>query len=149
MNTVPSKLVAVPDIAGPIQVSDDEGNLLSISEMADMFQVTLRTLRFYEEKGLLTPVRRGSRRFYREQEIGRMRVILQAKRIGLTLVEIRQVLKLVTGKTSRPDQLTKLREMCASQEELLREQYDQVRQQLAETEQVVGQLDALMIADVA
>ena len=149
MNTVPTKLVAVPDIAQPIQTSGDDDNLLSISEMAEQFQVTLRTLRFYEEKGLLTPVRRGSRRFYREQEIGRMRVILQAKRIGLTLVEIRQVLKLVMGKTQRGEQLRKLREICASQEELLREQFDQVRLQLAETEQVVGELDVLMNAEVA
>lgn len=149
MNTIATNLVAVPDIAGPIQTSDDEGNLLSISEMAEKFDVTLRTLRFYEEKGLLTPVRRGSRRFYREQEIGRMRVILQAKRIGLTLVEIRQVLKLVTGRTARPEQLRKLREMCASQEVLLREQYEQVRLQLTETEQVVGELEALMQAEVA
>ena len=109
MNTIPTTLTAVPDIAGPIPHSTEDGKLYSISEMAEMFDVTLRTLRFYEEKGLLNPVRRGSRRFYREQEVGRMRVILQAKRIGLTLVEIRQVLKLVEGKASRAEQLKNLR----------------------------------------
>lgn len=149
MNNVAEKIIPVPDIAGPILAADEEGDLLSISEMADTFQVTLRTLRFYEEKGLLTPVRRGARRFYRQQEVSRMRIILQAKRIGLTLVEIRQVLKLLTGKTQRVDQLRKLRDICASQEELLREQYEQVRLQLAETEQVVGELDGLLSTEVA
>ncbi|AXS42065.1 MerR family transcriptional regulator [Breoghania sp. L-A4] len=149
MNTNVKTPVAVPDIAQPIQTSVDDETLLSISEMADRFQVTLRTLRFYEEKGLLSPVRRGSRRFYREQEIGRMRVILQAKRIGLTLVEIRQVLKLAVGKTQRAEQLRKLREICSQQEEMLRDQYEQVRLQLAETEQVLGQLEELMKSEAA
>lgn len=149
MNTIPTNLVAVPDIAGPVSSSEDDTDVLSISEMADKFQVTLRTLRFYEEKGLLNPVRRGSRRFYREQEIGRMSVILQAKRIGLTLVEIRQVLKLVTGKTERAEQIQQLREICSSQQDLLRDQFAQIKEQLSETEQVVAELDALLANGLA
>lgn len=147
MNTIPKTIAAVPDIAGPIPHSTDDGKLYSISEMAEMFDVTLRTLRFYEEKGLLNPVRRGSRRFYREQEIGRMRVILQAKRIGLTLVEIRQVLKLVEGKGARSEQLKNLRSICASQLDLLEEQTETVRQQLAETKQIVADLDTLVASE--
>ncbi|MEI2387299.1 MerR family transcriptional regulator [Breoghania sp. JC706] len=148
MNTIPTTLTAVPDIAGPIPHSTEDGKLYSISEMAEMFDVTLRTLRFYEEKGLLNPVRRGSRRFYREQEVGRMRVILQAKRIGLTLVEIRQVLKLVEGKASRAEQLKNLRSICASQLDLLEEQSETVKQQLAETRQIVSDLDVLVSTEI-
>lgn len=148
MNTIPKAISAVPDIAGPIPQATEDGKLYSISEMAEIFDVTLRTLRFYEEKGLLMPVRRGSRRFYREQEVGRMRVILQAKRIGLTLVEIRQVLKLVEGKGSRAEQLKSLREICSAQLDLLEEQTETVRQQLAETKQIVGDLDTLVAQTV-
>ncbi|MDJ0932596.1 MerR family transcriptional regulator [Breoghania sp.] len=147
MNTIPTTITAVPDIAGPIPHSTDDGKLYFISEMAEMFDVTLRTLRFYEEKGLLNPVRRGSRRFYREHEIGRMQVILQAKRIGLTLVEIRQVLKLVEGKGVRAEQLKNLRSICASQLDLLEEQTETVRQQLAETKQIVADPDALVASE--
>ncbi|MDN3720246.1 MerR family transcriptional regulator [Roseibium salinum] len=83
----------MPDIAGPGQnvVLDDRA--LAISEMSERFDVTLRTLRFYEEKGLLNPVRKGARRFYGARDVSRMRVILQAKKIGLTLAEIRRVIK--------------------------------------------------------
>ncbi|NNC27609.1 MerR family transcriptional regulator, partial [Salinisphaera sp. USBA-960] len=117
------------------------------AEMAETFGVTLRALRFYEEKALLRPERKGARRFYGAREIGRMKVILQAKRIGLTLVEIRDVIALLEGKTSRMSQLRSLREMCARQDELLSEQLAQLKEQAKETAEVVAALDALIEAN--
>ncbi|MEP3276588.1 MAG: MerR family transcriptional regulator [Stappiaceae bacterium] len=143
MNAAPNKLNAAPDIAGPITGNADDETLKSIADMADHFDVTLRTLRFYEEKGLLAPVRKGTRRFYRQRDIDRMRVILQSKRIGLTLAEIRRVIGLLEGSSPRDDQLAELHTICSSQTDLLREQYEQVRQQLEEVEQVVSQLKDL------
>lgn len=136
-----------PDLAGPILVEGGTEARLSIAEMAETFGVTLRALRFYEEKGLLRPERKGARRFYGAREIGRMRVILQAKRIGLTLVEIREVISLLEGRSSRMSQLRSLREMCAKQEDLLREQLEQLQAQAKETTSVVAALEGLIEAN--
>jgi DNA-binding transcriptional MerR regulator len=144
MNSIATNMVVVPDIAGPVPDRDSEDQVLAISEMSDLFDVTLRTLRFYEEKGLLNPVRKGARRFYGTRDVGRMRVILQAKKIGLTLAEIRRVIKLVEGETPRKSQFAELQSICRGQQQILREQKAMLDEQVAEVEEVLGSLDALV-----
>jgi DNA-binding transcriptional MerR regulator len=61
----------------------------TIREMAREFDVSLRTLRFYEDRGLLAPRRMGSSRFYDEDDRRRLEAILEGKKLGFTLVEIR------------------------------------------------------------
>ncbi|WP_209017574.1 MerR family transcriptional regulator [Roseibium aggregatum] len=123
-------------------VIDDRA--LAISEMSERFDVTLRTLRFYEEKGLLNPVRKGARRFYGARDVSRMRVILQAKKIGLTLAEIRRVIKLVESNTNRNDQFKELRVICKEQQELLLEQKAMLDEQIAEVDEVLTVFDQLI-----
>ena len=60
----------------------------SISELAIEFGVTARALRFYEDKGLLTPRREGLARIYSARERGRLQLILRGKRMGFPLTEI-------------------------------------------------------------
>ncbi|WP_208976270.1 MerR family transcriptional regulator [Polycladidibacter stylochi] len=147
MNTIPNSIELIPDIAGPISEGDGESQLLAISEMSELFNVTLRTLRFYEEKGLLNPVRRGARRFYRPKDIGRMKVILQAKKIGLTLAEVRRIIKLVESNSPRKDQLVELQEICVSQEKLLSEQEIALKEQIAEVNGVMSALGVMIEAE--
>ncbi|QUS35851.1 MerR family transcriptional regulator [Falsirhodobacter algicola] len=64
--------------------------LLSFKEMCARFDVTPRTLRYYEYIELLQPHREGRTRFYGPREVARMQVILRGKRFGFTLEEIRQ-----------------------------------------------------------
>jgi DNA-binding transcriptional MerR regulator len=59
----------------------------SISELASEFDVTTRTIRFYEEKGLLKPGRNGMRRIYSPADRTKLRLILRGKRLGLSLDE--------------------------------------------------------------
>lgn len=59
----------------------------SISDLAQEFEVTPRTLRFYEEKGLLSPARNGQSRVYSAADRSRLRLILRGKRLGFTLGE--------------------------------------------------------------
>lgn len=66
----------------------------SISELAREFKVTPRALRFYEDKGLLTPRRDGLNRVYLSRDRARLILILQGKRVGLSLVEIKEILDL-------------------------------------------------------
>lgn len=137
-------MVAIPDIAGVGLDLTLEDRVLAISEMSERFNVTLRTLRFYEEKGLLNPVRKGARRFYGTRDVSRMQVILQAKKIGLTLAEIRRVIKLVEGKTNKQDQFKELQEICKAQQEILIEQKQMLDEQVAEVEQILMAFDELI-----
>jgi DNA-binding transcriptional MerR regulator len=66
----------------------------SISELASEFDVTTRSIRFYEDQGLLQPVRDGQKRIYSHQDRVRMKLILRGKRLGFSLVEIREIFAL-------------------------------------------------------
>ncbi|TYC55713.1 MerR family transcriptional regulator [Rhodobacterales bacterium] len=144
MNNVATKMVVIPDIAGPGPDGIGEDRSLAISEMSERFEVTLRTLRFYEEKGLLNPVRKGARRFYGARDVSRMRVILQAKKIGLTLAEIRRVIKLVEGNDSREQQFRELQEICKGQQEILFEQKQMLEEQITEVDEILTVFDKLV-----
>ncbi|WP_131195274.1 MerR family transcriptional regulator [Lichenihabitans psoromatis] len=72
---------------------------ISIGEMARAFDVSLRTLRFYEDRGLLVPRRDGTTRLYASSDKARLDMILQAKQLGFTLTEIRDML---AGAEPRP-----------------------------------------------
>jgi DNA-binding transcriptional MerR regulator len=64
----------------------------TIGELAAEFDTTLRTIRFYEDKGLLTPERMGSTRIFHDRDRVRLQLILRGKRLGFTLAEISHVL---------------------------------------------------------
>ena len=66
----------------------------TISELAREFTVTPRALRFYEDKGLLSPRRDGMNRVYTHRDRGRLQLILRGKRVGLSLLEIKEILDL-------------------------------------------------------
>tara|TARA_B110000977_G_scaffold25219_1_gene30950 strand:- start:615 stop:1019 length:405 start_codon:yes stop_codon:yes gene_type:complete len=67
---------------------------LTIREMCDAFDVTPRTLRFYEAKELLFPERAGQKRLFTKRDRARLKLILRGKRFGFSLEEIRQLLDL-------------------------------------------------------
>jgi len=67
---------------------------MTIREMCDAFDVTARTLRFYEAKELLFPIRNGTKRLFTRRDRARLKLILRGKRFGFSLEEIRQLLNL-------------------------------------------------------
>jgi len=67
---------------------------ITIREMCDAFDVTPRTLRFYESKELLFPIRDGQKRLFTKRDRARLKLILRGKRFGFSLEEIRQLLDL-------------------------------------------------------
>lgn len=75
-------------------MSPTRQDLLTIRQMCEMFDVTPRTLRFYEAKELLTPQRRGTARFFGYRDRARLKLILRGKRFGFSLEEIRQLLEM-------------------------------------------------------
>lgn len=69
-------------------------DLMTIREMCDAFDVTPRTLRFYEAKELIFPKREGTRRLFTRRDRARLKLILRGKRFGVSLENIRQLLDL-------------------------------------------------------
>ena len=89
---------------------------MTIREMCEAFEVTPRTLRFYEAKELLTPVRQGTRRLYARRDRARLTLILRGKRFGFSLEDIRQLLDLYDPQGDNAAQL--LRTWHLAQERL-------------------------------
>lgn len=76
----------------PNRNPSDLSDVLSIREMCDAFEVTPRTLRFYEQKELLFPIRQGTKRLFTRRDRARLKLILRGKRFGFSLEDIRQLL---------------------------------------------------------
>jgi DNA-binding transcriptional MerR regulator len=89
------KVVGIMSINSPEQTSFaaarrvDRPKTYTIGDLAREFGVTLRTLRFYEDRGLLSPRREGTARIYDARDRARLSVILKGKQLGFTLTEIR------------------------------------------------------------
>ena len=103
-----------------------EDRLMTIREMCDAYEVTPRTLRFYEQKELLSPIREGQKRLYTKRERARLVLILRGKRFGFSLEDIRQLLDLYAMGDQQRSQLekayeiaeTRMAEMIRQREEL-------------------------------
>lgn len=85
---------------------------LTIRQMCDAFGVTPRTLRFYESKELLFPLRQGTRRLFSHKDRARLTLILRGKRFGFSLEDIRQLLGMYDPAGSNAAQLEKTHEIA-------------------------------------
>ncbi|MDQ7263433.1 MerR family DNA-binding transcriptional regulator [Paracoccus sp. PS-1] len=115
--------------------------LMTIRQMCDAFDVTPRTLRFYESRELLFPQRRGQHRLYGRSDRARLTLILRGKRFGFSLEQIRQLLELYDPAERNITQteavLATARERLADMERQhleLGEAIAELRQQIAEGE---------------
>ena len=79
---------------GPAPAAPSEDWLYAIGELASEFEVTTRTIRFYEAKGLIAPARRGAQRAYSRRDRARLKLILRGKNLGFSLEVIAEYLKL-------------------------------------------------------
>ena len=86
--------------------------LMTIRQMCDAYDVTPRTLRFYEQKELLAPIRQGTKRLYTRRDRARLTLILRGKRFGFSLEEIRQLLDLYHMGDGQRTQLQTTRTMA-------------------------------------
>jgi DNA-binding transcriptional MerR regulator len=77
----------------------------TIGDLAREFDVTLRTLRFYEDKGLLNPRREGLNRIYNRRDRARLKLVLMGKRVGFSLTEIKEMLDLYDLRDGQATQL--------------------------------------------
>ncbi|MCO6389861.1 MerR family transcriptional regulator [Aliihoeflea aestuarii] len=82
------------DTASFYSASEDQNDLMRIGDVAKMFDVSLRTLRFYEDKGLIQPKREGMTRLYSARDLSRLKLITFGTRVGFSLREIKQMMDL-------------------------------------------------------
>ncbi len=88
-----------------VGVTSTSSTTWTIAEVADDFDITHRTVRHYEELGLLTPERRGTQRVYHRRDRTRLGLILRGKRLGFPLEEIRTIIDLYDAPRGRSSQL--------------------------------------------
>jgi DNA-binding transcriptional MerR regulator len=82
-----------------------ESGELSIAQIAEEYGVTHRTVRFYEDRGLITPERRGTRRVYHPRDRVRLGLILRGKRLGFSLEEITRIIDMYDDQPGEAGQL--------------------------------------------
>ena len=106
---------------------------MTIREMCDTFDVTPRTLRFYESKELLFPKRDGQKRLFTKRDRARLKLILRGKRFGFSLEEIRQLLDLYYVGDSQETQLV-------STLSIARDRLSDMEKQRAELDEAIDDL---------
>jgi DNA-binding transcriptional MerR regulator len=85
---------AVDEVVGAADADTQQNDLMRIGDVSEMFAVSLRTLRFYEDKGLITPQRNGVTRLYSRKDLGRIKLILLGRKVGFSLREVKQLIDL-------------------------------------------------------
>jgi DNA-binding transcriptional MerR regulator len=116
--------------------------------MCDQFNVTPRTLRFYESKELLFPTRQGHKRLFTKKCRGRLKLILRGKRFGFSLEDIRQLLEMYDMGDKQQTQLLRTYELAKNKLTDLEEQRDKIeetiedlRQQIQLGKELIGSMD--------
>ncbi len=102
----------------------------TISDLAAEFDVTTRTIRFYEEKGLLSPTRNGSTRIYTPADRVKLQLIVRGKRLGLTLEESREIIAMYNPAHGNREQLQSLIHKIRAKRSQLQQQRQDIEQTL-------------------
>jgi DNA-binding transcriptional MerR regulator len=110
--------------------------MYTISELASEFDITPRTIRFYEEKGLLKPEREGQKRLFSQSDRVRLILILRGRRCGLTLEESREIIDMYETGQNNAEQLHSLVGKIEQRRSILQSQLVDIREMLKELDAV-------------
>ncbi|WP_133406553.1 MerR family transcriptional regulator [Parashewanella tropica] len=104
----------------------------SISDLSKEFDITTRSIRFYEDQGLLKPSRRGQTRIYSLKDKVRLKLILRGKRLGFSLAETRRLFELYDADKTSTSQLDTMLTLIADKKAALQQQMDDIQVVLME-----------------
>lgn len=113
-----------------------QDRIWTISELAEEFEVTLRTIRHYEDVGLLSPDRRGTSRLFRNRDRVRLGLILRGKRLGFSLDEIARIVNMYDEQPGEAGQLEYLIEQIAARRAELEQRRRDIEETLADLDTV-------------
>lgn len=116
----------------------------TISDLAREFDVTPRTIRFYEDHGIVSPAREGRQRVYDARERTRLKLALRGKRLGLQLSEIRTLIDMYDSPCDTLPQLKHYRDVLAAHRQTLEQQRRDIEDTLAEIAQQEAQCTQLL-----
>lgn len=117
----------------------------TITELAALFDVTARAIRFYEDEGLISPERRGQARIYSRRDYHRLAWILRGKRVGFSLAEIHEMLNLYDAGDNRLRQRAVTLEKCRSRIEALKAQRDDIDAMIDELDAFCATIENLIV----
>jgi len=104
----------------------------SIGDLSREFDITTRSIRFYEDQGLITPTRKGQTRIYNQRDKVRLKLILRGKRLGFSLAETGRLFELYDADKSSEKQLSSMMELISQKKNDLKQQLDDINAVLIE-----------------
>jgi len=128
------------------EAAQELGQSWSIAELAAEFGVTLRTIRFYEDLGLISPARRGTQRVFGSRDRIRLKLILRGRRLGMTLDEIRTIIDMYDAEPGEVGQLHYLLDQLAARRADLEERRRDIEESLVELDRVEAKVRADLAA---
>ena len=111
----------------------------AISDLAREFGITPRTIRFWEDQGILAPEREGIKRVFTRRDRARLKMALRGKRLGLSLAEIKDLIGMYSSTEDETPQLLECLCVMSSRREALEQQREDIEAMLAE----IGQFETL------
>lgn len=125
-------------------MSDLKATTFSITDLSKEFDITTRTIRFYEDKGLISPEREGQRRIYSQRDRVRLRLIMRGKRLGFALSEIQELIDLYDSDRSAVTQLQVFLDRIKERRDTLRQQQQDINAILAELDTLEEQCSTIL-----
>jgi DNA-binding transcriptional MerR regulator len=125
------------------------GDTFSITDLAEEFGVTLRSIRHYEDKGLLAPTRQGMTRIYSRRDRARLKLILRGRRLGFSLDDIQHMLDLYDRDDGQAEQMKFTLEKSRQQLDDLKRRRKDINEAIAELEGSIRVLEDCLEEDAA
>lgn len=123
--------------------------IFTISELSREFGVTTRTIRFYEDEGLLTPKREGTNRIFSQRDRVRLKLALRGKRLGFSLAEIRELFELYDVSRNERKQLEEFLAKLERRRDRLEQQREDIELMLREIDFFANQCRRLLRSEDA
>ena len=121
---------------------------MTIRDMCETYDVTPRTLRFYEAKELLFPIRQGTKRLFTKRDRARLKLILLGRKVGFSLREVKQLLDLYDPSGSNSAQLRATLDKTAKQQQKLVAQRNAIDEAIEEVQKLMSTVSGLLDASV-
>ncbi|MCB1507854.1 MAG: MerR family DNA-binding transcriptional regulator [Hyphomicrobiaceae bacterium] len=122
----------------------DKRDSFTIGDLAREFELTLRAIRFYEDKGLLNPKRDGMQRVFSRRDRARLKLILMGKKVGFSLAEIHEMLDLYDLKDGQVTQLRVAVDRFTHQIDILEQQKRDIEQAVTELRRTVDVVSGML-----